>query len=292
MLLLRLMSKINGKYVKTFYIEDTLVFSKAFIDVLKLFENKSNYALRLDFTLNNNRKFSLWITKDYKAVLISQKSLNTYGILNLNTIRSYMPLIIDVFTLTRSDYLANIEVLNYMQKLYDINVLSLTPFEMENYREKILREINKIRGVKKPKEYSISDDLTKILCDVIGLSRIILYRSNICNITLQVPIREMMSIRDIVNEIIRNVETTIARIDYSRKREEILAYVHVKLRKYVIRMLIDVHKRHYGITINVGNKPIDLKEIFEEPIGKYLNKEHGNLEVAIKCIPDRILSKF
>ena len=57
-------------------------------------------------------------------------------------------------------------------------------------------------------------------------------------------------------------------------------------------MLIDVHKRHYGITISVGNKLIDLKEVFEEPIGKYFNKEHGNLEVAIKCIPDRILSKF
>ena len=142
-----------------------------------------------------------------------------------------MLLIIDVFTLTRSDYLANIEVLNYMQKLYDINVLSLTPFEMENYRERILREINKIRGVKKPKEYSISDDLTKILCDVIGLSKIILYRSSMCITTLQVPVRKMMSIRDIVNEVIRNVETTIARIDYSGREEEILAYVHVKLRK-------------------------------------------------------------
>ena len=52
--------------LKTFYIEDALVFGKAFIDVLKLFENKSNYALRLDFTLNSNRKFSLWITKDYR----------------------------------------------------------------------------------------------------------------------------------------------------------------------------------------------------------------------------------
>ena len=288
MLFLRLSNKIIGKYVKTFYVEDPLEYGRIFIDVLKLFKDKNNYALRLDFTLSNNRKFSLWMTKDYRAVLISQTTLDIYGIFDLNTISSYMPLIIDVFALTRNDYLASTAVLSYMQKLCKVNVFSLTPYEIENYKKRILRSLSETEKLGRIKEYSISSELTRKLQDVVMLSKIILYRNNLCDTSFQLPIEKWESIRDIINKVIRNVEASIR----NYRKNKIVVYVHMKLKKYVVRMLINVHERYYGVTISVENIPIDLRDVFEEPIGKYLEGEHAELTIRLKCLPSELLSSL
>ena len=277
MLFSDLLCEIRGKYVKTFYVEDSLEYGRVFVEALKLLEN--NYALRLDFTLSNNKKFSLLITKNYKAILISQFLNISNIVLDLNAVSSYMPLIIDVFTLTNNDYLANIEALNYVQRIYSVNVVSLAPYEIENYRRNILRNIGKFKGIKETKkEYTISSELTRILYDVVGLSKIILYHSSICDKSLQLSVEKRESIKDVVNKIIRNID-----ISYVGEKD-ILVYVHVKLRKYVVRMLISVREKRYGITVSIGNKLI-IKELPEEPIGKYFEGEHIKLEVKLKCLP-------
>ncbi len=267
---------IHGKYVKTFFVKDTAEYGEALFKILELL--KENYALRLEFLLSNNARFLIWITKEYKAVLTGQTT-NLENILNYSEAKSLMPMIIDVFVLDSSSYLADVETLSYLQKLYKYNVVSLTPEETRNLMERIM-EISGRKEERKTIEYYFSHDLSRILNDVLVLSKIILYRRSLCSGTVKIHIVKNSTYRNFLNKI---VEKTLSTMSEKVNSKETLIYAYAKIGNYTLRLLIDLANKCYGLALQINDKILNVDDVLNEPIK--LSEYEREVKLKLKCIP-------
>ncbi len=282
-------SFITGTHVKTVFIENALNYSKVFTEILnELAKNEKSYALRLELTLKDDKKVMFWISKDNKIVLASVNGVSFKNILNYENIGKYLPLIIDVYVLSYENLLKDMETLNFAQKLSSFNIDVLTPDETKKYVEEFL---SRIRAEEKLKEklaleYKLSNELSKVLKDVLVLSRIILYVNKTCSGKIRVNVSRKNSFRELFNKVIKELHIQT----FNKVSKDFIIYVYSKVKVFSIRMILDLEECCYGVLLTANGKTLEIdEEMLAKPIGKLFPQKEATIVLTFKCVPKSIL---
>ncbi len=282
-------SFITGTHVKTVFIENALNYSKVFTEVLnELAKNEKSYALRLELMLKDNKKVVFWISKDNKIVLASINGISFKSILNYENIRKYLPVIIDVYALSYENLLKDMETLNFVQKLSSFNIDVLTPNETKKYIKEFLSRIKAEKELKEklPLEYKLSNELSKVLKDVLVLSRIILYVNKTCSGKIKVSVSRKNSFRELFNRVIKELHVQA----FNKAGKGFIVYVYSKVKVFSIRMLLDLDECCYGVLLTANGKTLEIDEkMLAKPIGKLFPQKEATIVLTFKCIPRSVL---